>query len=192
VTNTADLRDPMIRKALRKAGLLNAAGPVQASYLSTADLRAAYAPRTPMERTTMRRTPIKRVRGGVEGVFEIVTPRGDRYAWPEMYLPEEPQPGWNRRVHACFRWQVEDYLADKGWSYWHCDYEPGSEPYFWDLVCHRDREVWFELKVRGPKGNANGLSAGQWEFYQRLLRAGCEAHVITWPDDWEKFKELVA
>lgn len=196
--NAVDLSDPAVRKLLRKAGLLNAAGPVQHKYLTTEDVRKAYAPRTPLKRSTtpLRRTPfkgrIKRTDVQEDGSFVLVTPDGQHFDWPEHHLPEEPSKGWNRRVHACFRWQVEDYMRDLGWRTWHCELEMRSEPDIWDLVCHRERELWLELKVRDTKGVANGLSAGQWQFGAALMHAGVEHHVITWPDDWEKFKELVA
>jgi hypothetical protein len=198
MTNVADLSDPLVRKRLRKAGLLNAAGPVQHAYLTTADVKAAYAPRTGIQRSTtpMRRTPfrgrIKKTDHQEDGSFTLITPDGQTFAWPEMHLPEEPAKGWNRKVHVCFRWQVEDWLRDNGWWTWHCEMEMRSEPDIWDLYCLRERDMWLELKVRGLTGVANGLTPGQWEFGARLDRTGREHHVITWPDDWEKFKELAA
>lgn len=181
-SNVVDRSDPRIRAALRRAGLLNAHNDVQSKYLSTADLRAPRKPGKGIERKPFRRASIKRIATGPNS-FELLLPDGRQVLWPDNYMPEEGDEGWQTTA--------EDMLAEAGWTFWHPEEPHLQEAGFFDLVCLRERVIWIELKVRSRDGKANGLNAAQKRFLAALFQSGSEAHVFLWPDDFETFKDVI-
>lgn len=90
-------------------------------------------------------------------------------------------------------WQdmVEQYAHLNGWTYWHNNNPRMSDAGLPDLILFRDRIVWVELKVRDRKGRAGRVRPAQMAFYASIQKAGGEAYVFTWPDDWDQVKAVL-
>lgn len=112
-------------------------------------------------------------------------------AWPDNFLPEERPNLALRPDGDYFRNRVENELFAQGWKFYH-NYDPVlSDAGFPDEVCWREREVWLELKVRDIYGVAGRVSPAQREFHATLIKAGCEVHIVTWPDSWDEFMDVI-
>lgn len=125
-----------------------------------------------------RRTPIgRREPTSTAGVFRLACGA----LWPIEWQSEKD-------------WQdmVEQYAHLQGWKFWHNNNPRMSNAGLPDLILYRDRIVWAELKVRDRNGKAGRVRPAQQEFYADITRAGGEAYVWTWPDDWDGVKEVLA
>lgn len=126
----------------------------------------------------MKRTPIKRrQRPEAPGVFDLVTPFGDRYLWPVRHITE-----------AEFQSHVVDYAfaGDPQTKWWHATDTKRSQRGWFDLVIlqpNRGRHIFTELKVRDRRGNAQNPKPHQWEYITAAARCGLDVRSWLYPDD---------
>ncbi len=127
----------------------------------------------------MKRTPFRRKRR-TKAEVQAGTIAGK--PWPAAWMSEAD---WQKTV--------EDRAHFHGWTTWHDNTPQRNKPGFLDLMLLKDRAMFVELKVRDRNGDANTLSAKQWEMVAAMQAAGLEVRVWTWPDEddecWEELKK---
>lgn len=124
-------------------------------------------------RNGMKRTPMRRVKATErteEGLLIAGKP------WPSSWMSEKD-------------WQstVEDNAHFYGWVTWHCNMPMRSSAGWFDLALLGSGSALFvELKVRDRHGKAGRVSPHQWEYIAAAQKAGLDARVWTWPDDYDE------
>jgi len=110
-------------------------------------------------------------------VFDITTPRGDRYSWPAKHIDE-----------ATFQSNVVDYAfqGDQDTEWWHANQTARSRKGWFDLAIfqpNRKVGILTELKVRDLDGTSKQPSKAQWRFIAAATACGYDVRSWLYPDD---------